>query len=64
MTETYPLDPKQIRREVSSAIHSLDRLRGSVAYELVGAVVNAGALRNPYPRRASRHCRPHIAVAP
>jgi uncharacterized Zn finger protein len=40
MTEKYPTDPKQIRREVYSAIHSLDRMRGSVAYELVGAVVN------------------------
>src|SRR5437588_12577978 len=38
--EQYPRDPKQIRREVYSAIHSLDRMRGSVAYELVGPVVN------------------------
>ena len=40
MTEKYPIDPKQIRREVYSAIHSLDRMRGSEAYELVGAVVH------------------------
>jgi len=40
MTEQHPIDPRQVRREVYSAIHSLDRMRGSEAYWQVGAVVN------------------------
>jgi len=40
MTEKHPIDPRQVRREVYSAIHSLDRMRGSEAYWQVGAVVN------------------------
>src|SRR6266852_3571571 len=40
MTEKHPLDPQQISREVSSAVHSLDRMRSSEAYWQVGAVVN------------------------
>src|SRR5207302_4042724 len=40
MTEEHPIDPRQVRREVYSAIHSLDRMRGSEAYWQVGAVVN------------------------
>jgi uncharacterized Zn finger protein len=34
------IDPKQIRRQVYSTIHSLDRMRSSEAYWHVGAVVN------------------------
>src|SRR5438067_2528665 len=34
------VDPKAVRRQVRSAIHSLDRMRSSDAYWQVGAVVN------------------------
>jgi len=40
MTDKHLIDPRQVRREVYSAIHSLDRMRGSEAYWQVGAVVN------------------------
>src|SRR5437588_9714915 len=34
------VDPKVVRRQVRSAIHSLDRMRSSEAYWQIGAVVN------------------------
>jgi hypothetical protein len=40
MTEQHSLDPKQVRRHVYSAIHSLDRMSGTAAYYQVGAVVH------------------------
>ena len=40
MTEEHPIDPQDVRREVYSTMHSLDRMRASEAYWHVGAVVN------------------------
>jgi uncharacterized Zn finger protein len=40
MTEQHSLDPRQVRRQVYSAIHSLDRMSGTAAYYQVGAVVH------------------------
>jgi hypothetical protein len=34
------VDPKVVRRQVRSIVHSLDRMRSSEAYWHVGAVVN------------------------
>jgi uncharacterized Zn finger protein len=36
-----PIDPKAIRRQVRSTIHSLDRMRSSEAYWQIGAVVGS-----------------------
>src|SRR6266851_7642111 len=37
---TIKVDPKAVRRQVRSIIHSLDRMRSSEAYWQIGAVVN------------------------